>query len=76
MAAPHVTGLVALLFEQAQTLPAPVLLSAEQTRKLVTASASPLPGVAAFDSAWGFGRVDAEAAVRVLDTLQAAPTLV
>jgi subtilisin family serine protease len=76
MAAPHVTGLVALLFEQAQALPKPLLLSAEQTRKLVTASASPPAGVAVFDDAWGFGRLDAETAFRVLATLQAAPALV
>lgn len=66
MAAPHVTGVVALLFERALALPNPVLLSAEQARKLIMAATSPAPGVVGYDPAWGFGRLDAEAAVRIL----------
>ena len=66
MAAPHVTGVVALLFERALALSNPVLLSAEQARKLIMAATSPAPGVVGYDPAWGFGRLDAEAAVRIL----------
>jgi subtilisin family serine protease len=66
MAAPHVTGVVALLFERAKALQEPLLLSAEQVRKLVTASTAPPPGVNGFDPAWGFGRLDADAATRML----------
>ncbi len=67
MAAPHVTGIVALLFERAQTMPHPSLLTAEQTRKVIVATTSVPPGVQGFDEAWGFGRIDAEAAVKLLE---------
>lgn len=66
MAAPHVTGIVALLFERARTMARPTLLTAEQTRKLIVATTSVAPGVQPFDEAWGFGRIDAEAAVKLL----------
>ena len=66
MAAPHVTGIVALLFERAQKMPSSTLLTAEQTRKLIIAGASVPAGVTVFDEAWGFGRIDAEAAVQLL----------
>jgi subtilisin family serine protease len=67
MAAPHVTGIVALLFERAQTMARPTLLTAEQTRKLIMATTSIPLGVQVFDPAWGFGRIDAEAAVKLLE---------
>ena len=38
----------------------------EQIRKILIASASPPPGVDPFDNAWGYGRVDAEAAVELV----------
>jgi subtilisin family serine protease len=60
MAAPHVAGIVALLLEQRPTL------TAAQIRKALLASANPPAGVVPFDVAWGYGRVDAVAAVRLL----------
>ena len=66
MAAPHVTGVLALLFERALALKFPAL-SAEQARKLIIAATSPAPGIAGYDPAWGFGLLDAEAAVRLLE---------
>ncbi len=57
MAAPHVTGIVALILQQDPRL------STEQIRKILIASASPPSGITPFDKAWGFGRVDAAAAV-------------
>ena len=66
MAAPHVTGVVALLFERALKLPDPVLLSAEQVRKLIAAATSPAPGITGYDPAWGFGLLNADAAVKLL----------
>ena len=60
MAAPHVTGIVALLLEQEPTLTAP------QITKLLTASTNPATGVNGFDLAWGYGKVDAVAAVELL----------
>ncbi|MCH9647386.1 MAG: S8 family peptidase [Deltaproteobacteria bacterium] len=60
MASPHVAGIAALMLERNPRL------SSEQIRKLLIASASPPAGVTPFDNAWGFGRVDAEAAVALL----------
>ena len=60
MAAPHVAGIVALLLQQDPTL------SAAQIRKALLASANPPNGVVPFDIAWGYGRVDAVEAVRLL----------
>ncbi len=60
MAAPHVTGIVAQLFQHRPNL------RADQLRKILTASARALPGQAEFDTAWGYGRVDAEAALDLL----------
>ena len=42
-------------------------LTAVQARSILVASASAPPGVVPFDIAWGFGRVDAGAAVRLVD---------
>lgn len=60
MAAPHVTGIAAQLLQLDPEL------SAAQIRAALIASANPPPGVAVFDLAWGYGRVDAVEAVRVL----------
>jgi subtilisin family serine protease len=60
MAAPHVAGIVALLFQRNPRL------SAEQVRKILIASARPVQGAGNFDPAWGFGRVDARAAVELV----------
>jgi subtilisin family serine protease len=60
MAAPHVAGIVALLLQLDPTL------SAAQLRKALLASANPPNGVLPFDVAWGFGRVDALEAARIL----------
>jgi subtilisin family serine protease len=60
MAAPHVTGIVALLLQRHPTL------TAAQIRAVLPASASPAPGVTGFDIAWGFGRIDAVAALALL----------
>jgi subtilisin family serine protease len=62
MSAPHVTGIAAQLLQHDPRL------SAAQLRKALLASANPAPGVAAFDNGWGFGRVDAVAALRLLTT--------
>jgi subtilisin family serine protease len=61
MAAPHVAGIVALLLELDPEL------SAAQIRKALLASASPPNGVLPFDPAWGYGRVDAVGAARLLE---------
>ena len=60
MAAPHVTGIVAQLLQSDPTL------SAAQIRKALLASAGAPPGVTPFDVAWGYGRVDAVEALRLL----------
>jgi subtilisin family serine protease len=60
MAAPHVTGIVALLLQHDPSLTAP------QITKLLTASANPATGITGFDLAWGYGRVDTVAAVELL----------
>lgn len=60
MAAPHVAGIVALLFQHDPTL------TAAQVRTALLASAGPPPGVTPFDVAWGYGRVDAVAALALL----------
>jgi subtilisin family serine protease len=60
MAAPHVAGIAALLLEQDPTL------SAAQIRKALLASANPPNGVVPFDTAWGYGRVDAAEAAQLL----------
>lgn len=60
MASPHVAGVVALLLQERKEL------TAEQIRKLLIASAAPPPGVPVFDMDWGFGRLDAASAVRML----------
>jgi subtilisin family serine protease len=65
MAAPHVTGIVALLFERAKQLNM-IPPTAQQIRKILVASASNPSGSTAFDESWGYGRVDAEEALKLL----------
>jgi subtilisin family serine protease len=62
MSAPHVTGVVAQLFQRNKTL------TAAQIRAILIASAR-RPGVAQgspFDPLWGYGAADAEEAVRLI----------
>ncbi|WP_165233850.1 S8 family peptidase [Aquisphaera insulae] len=59
-AAPHVAGIVALLLSKEASL------TAAQIGKLLIASARPFPGGPGFDPAFGFGLVDAAAAIRLL----------
>jgi len=61
MAAPHVAGIAALMLHKN-----PALTSA-QVRAILAAAASPPPGVTPFDVAWGYGRVDARAAVDLVE---------
>jgi subtilisin family serine protease len=61
MSSPHVAGILALLFQRKPDL------TAVRARSILVASASAPPGVMPFDIAWGFGRVDAEAAIRLVD---------
>jgi subtilisin family serine protease len=61
MAAPHVAGVLALLLQKQPDL------RGDQLRKVLMASARPTNGQTGFDNAWGFGKVDAEAAVNLLD---------
>jgi hypothetical protein len=42
-------------------------LTSAQIRAILAAAASPPPGVTPFDVAWGYGRVDARAAVDLVD---------
>jgi subtilisin family serine protease len=60
MAAPHVAGIVALLFEEFGDL------SPGQVASLLTASADIPAGGDAFDTAWGYGRVNAPRALALL----------
>jgi subtilisin family serine protease len=57
MAAPHVAGIVALMLQKNGAL------TAEQSRAILIAAARPPAGVTPFDVAWGYGKVDAKAAV-------------
>jgi subtilisin family serine protease len=61
MSAPHVTGTVALLFQRRPGL------SAAQLQKVLIAAANPPAGHQPFDLAFGYGRLDAEQALRLLD---------
>ena len=61
MAAPHVAGIVALLLQREPTL------TALQLQKMLAASAKPASELSCFEVDWGFGRVDAEAAIELLD---------
>jgi subtilisin family serine protease len=61
MAAPHVAGIAALLFQKNPRL------TAAQTAKILIASAVPPAGVTPFDVGFGFGKVNAEAAVALVE---------
>ena len=60
MAAPHVAGIVALLFQRDPRL------TSGQVRAMLIASARPPGASTAWDVAWGYGRVDAEGALELL----------
>lgn len=60
MAAPHVAGIVALLFQEARSLSAP------QIANILMATSDNPDGIPGFDVAWGFGRVNAARALRLL----------
>ena len=62
MASPHVTGIVALLFQRNPRL------AAVQIRSILNSSTRQIANVGDFDPAWGFGRVDAQAALSVTPT--------
>ena len=59
-ASPIVAGVIALLFEADPTL------TSEAVREILRATATPVPGTAGWSPRVGFGRVDAQAAVRYL----------
>lgn len=61
MSAPHVAGVVALMLEKNPRI------TAAQAAKMLVAAAAPPAGVQPFDNAWGFGKVDAEAAVAFVE---------
>jgi subtilisin family serine protease len=61
MSAPHVAGIVALMLEENPRL------TAAQLQKMLIASANPPVGIDPFDVAWGFGRVDAEVVVGLVN---------
>ena len=45
-------------------------LIATQIRKMIIAAASPPSAVTPFDVAWGFGKLDAVAAIALVDQVQ------
>lgn len=60
MAAPHVAGIVALLFEEMPDL------SAAQAARILEATADNPDGVTDFDISWGYGRINAQRALALL----------
>lgn len=70
MAAPFVTGLIALLMQKAMSAKPPLPLDSIVLRKLIGATARPL-GDAPVDAA-GAGQIDAAAALAALDEMLAA----
>lgn len=62
MAAPHVAGIAALLLERNDRL------TSAQVRAILIASARPPGASTDWDEAWGYGRVDAQAAVALLES--------
>ena len=62
-AAPHVTGVIALMFQKALGLPQPVLLSMERIREILIATADKNPSLATNPNGYhpqlGFGRINA-----------------
>ncbi len=67
MAAPHVAGVIALLLQRARQ--EGVGLTSEDIRKILIVSAGKPPGVSEgkHDPAWGYGTVDAQAAIEELE---------
>jgi len=65
MAAPHVAGIIALMFQKNPRS------TAEQVRKILIAAAHPPPGSSGFDIAWGFGKVDAKSVIDLVEQLDA-----
>lgn len=63
MSAPHVAGIIALLF---QCNP---VLTVEQVKKILIASAQIPVDIQPFDLAWGYGKVDARAAMDLVALL-------
>ncbi|MFL6196379.1 MAG: S8 family serine peptidase, partial [Thermoanaerobaculia bacterium] len=61
MSAPHVTGIAALMFERNPRI------AAAQMVKMLIAAADPPTGVQPFEVAWGFGKVNAETAVGLIE---------
>jgi subtilisin family serine protease len=61
MASPHVAGIVALLLQQD-----PRLTSSQIAKVLISAARSPTGGGSGFDSAFGFGLIDARTAVDLI----------
>lgn len=60
MAAPHVTGIIALLLEEEPSL------SAVQITNILSSTADNPDGTIGFDIAWGYGRVNAVRALKLL----------
>ena len=60
MSAPHVTGGIALLMEEAPDL------SSSQITKLLIATADNPGGLQDYDTAWGYGRVNMQRAMALL----------
>ena len=63
MSAPHVAGTIALLFQRNPAL------TVEQVKKILIASAQAPIGIQPFDLAWGYGKMDARAAMDLVDLL-------
>lgn len=61
MAAPHVAGIAAMMLQRNPRL------TAVQVAKILIAAAAPPAGVTPFDNAWGFGKVNAEAALALVE---------
>ena len=60
MAAPHVAGVCAQMLQRDPSL------TAAQIGAMLSAAAKPVSGSGTFDEAWGFGRLDAQAAVDLI----------
>ncbi|MBR0684444.1 S8 family serine peptidase [Bradyrhizobium manausense] len=61
MAAPAITGLIALIFAEAQRKGQPLSIAQLRTKLTSTADANPPPGGGAWDARYGFGRANGRA---------------